>query len=327
MTLRIAVAAFASWLALSSCSSPDANNAASQGTGLDEVTASTSPSVSVTDVDPRLPELQEATIASPIEERLGLPSSPAEWFERYNEAERGYQEAIGQCIREEGFEYFEYGGYEPPSVEAIVLAAFAPEEELREIGYGVWISLDASIPFLLDPDYQPDGESRLGEYFATLSEGEQQAFSAVYDRCNAEAQQTSPPVGGELPEELLVELEDLWLRSTEGPESVAVWADWAACVEAQGFDASSRDDLSAGLRDEAARIQQELAELGVYDDALELRVESLRELETIIAAVDADCSAEVDLYERLREIQFEYETDWLDENESRVAFLLGETFD
>ncbi len=277
-----------------------------------------------TTIDATDPEFQNAEIVSPLEQRLGLPATPAEWAEQYQEAENGYQEYISACIRTEGFEYFIYGGYEPPTVEDITVAAFAPVDELRQEGYGVTATLEASLPFLIDPDYRPEGESALGDYFQTLTEDEQQAFTKVYDRCNQEAQEVSPAVGNEFPEELRDEFEELWYTSTQGPESVAVWDEWQQCMREKGYDTNDRDGLTTELHEEAADVQEEAIRTKRVTDSMVERLDQLRDSELRIAGHDADCSEGIQLIQRLQEIQYRYETEWLKENESRMALLLGE---
>ncbi len=109
------------------------------------------------------------------------------------------------------------------------------------------------------------------------------------------------------------------------PRLVAAIASWPECMAQRGHSYDSQDAIHQYLNSIAGPLRSRLRALGGPDriDAeFQADLDAFRALEADIAVADVACSDRVE--QVIREVRFEHEQRFLDENQARMAALLRE---
>ena len=266
-----------------------------------------------------VPPLPEPTQPEPAEPEVHALS----WYtdQVWNEHARVEQaeEIIAGCMAFNGFEYVPEVG-EPSAEEET-----DPRAELawaKRHGFGI---VDAFLEGAADVEPEMTGPN--AEYFAELDPEEQQEYRDALDGtqetgfegCRSEAQlftmNTDPArvYQDDTFRDLVAALGALPDEIAQDERVLAVTDDWAVCMSGHGYgDVTQRGELEAQLRDDfqAMPVQDEAS----LDEFLAREVHA--------ATAEVECLIETDWYDVTREVEAEYEEDFVDAHLAELEALV-----
>jgi hypothetical protein len=284
--------------------------------------------------------------AQSFEEALGLDQASME------KREAKVQEAIRQCMKDEGFEYI-------PDTSGEMRFSFGPgsgptgdPDFKRTKGYGITTTFGEEPPSARSADSDPNAKIR-----EALSEEDKRAYDIALHGQAEEDMKTGGPAGGGViirreaggdsegpgdggpdfssmgcfgkaekeipggPAELGSSLKDLFSRFESDPRVVSVNAKWRTCMSKAGYDQfDKQNDIPDYLFDKLQQLTggaDGVIRMGgdVDEDALS----ALQHEELTIARADDDCDKKVGLTKTSEKIRADLEQRFLDEHPNLTA--------
>jgi hypothetical protein len=279
--------------------------------------------------------------------------SPEEQEAQMNEQQQQAEELTATCMQEEGFEY-------APNTQAVSFSAgdgleWEPDDRawVTQYGYGVVHS-----PGM---DQEPAAESEYvdpnGDYLASLSESEQQAFSeALYGApmteemsegemveydwasagCSGRAQHEvagADPSQDEQFQPLFDAMNELWESTASSPAMVALDGEWATCMDAAGHPGfAAQAEAQESMYTAVNKIYEDsAADMGEFDgteappteDPNQPALDALAEEEVALALADLDCRESTDYRERQTESQRQAEEQFIADHKTELDALVA----
>jgi hypothetical protein len=247
---------------------------------------------------------------SPVEAAIGFDP-----FSDWNAD--AFNEAMGECLAEAGFEYF------PRERPEATASQFTSRDEAEEYGYGISLSFFGS-------DDQPTVTDPNTEYRAGLSSAAQAAYDLAYlgdgnrAGCIQQVQTELYGSSGEVAAPIGELIDTIRERLRADSRYLDAEADWSACMSRAGYDFRSRDDIQNVLQNSVNEL------LGAVPDPDNPNVvtytdvnpspefTALQQRERQIAVADFDCSTDSKLDEVAAAVTVELENRFLDENPSWI---------
>ena len=223
-----------------------------------------------------------------------------------------------ECMTEQGFRYEMVDWAVIDAEIDAALGSVSTDEIMATGGYGLADSLDASQ--VMESSYVDPNEA----IKASLSAEELEAWQRQYLVCVHEAQDAhfEPMV---IHQALSEDTKALRERIDADPRVTEAHAEWSACMAQHGHDYTNQEEIFEHLSPIADSLLARLRALGGPDhiDAeFQADLDAFRALEADIAVADVACSDRVE--QVIREVRFEHEQRFLDENQARMAALLRE---
>ncbi|WP_407358067.1 hypothetical protein LTA6_002702 [Microbacterium sp. LTA6] len=273
--------------------------------------------------------------------------SPEEQQKQFEEQNRKQEEAMAECMAEEGFEY-KPNTQNNGTVFSDDGGEWDPEsrEWVEKYGYGM-----VNSPWNEQMEENPPEETTdpNADYVASLSESEQTAYyetlygappeeeiaeGATYEYkwedagCQGRAQhevQGEDPWQSDEFTELREKMDKLWSGTQESPEFKELNAAWAACMAdagEPGFKAQSEASMS--ISDEQQKIYEAAYGDGstpvdpetVEDPSKSPEMKKLGEREVELALKDLECRKETSYLEKSLKIQFAQEEKFIADNKA-----------
>lgn len=286
----------------------------------------------------------EAEADEGLQDFLGLPdySEDQEAMEaRFAEQHREREEAIAECMAEQGFEYV-------PSEQPTMSASSHPrqemsEEEFRE-EYGFGLSTLDMEDTAVEEDMEADPNHEIQE---EMDEAERQAYQeALHGEqpdpdedgvaewepggCQAEAQDSGQDTAQRLSDELGDELREMGERAQADPRIREAEEGYLACMGDAGWDFSERHEAHQHIADQMNELRQEaFEEMPEFDPTEEPdeepppqpepdpdKLADLQAEELEVAQAEWDCISEHfgEDGELEQEVYAEYEREFIEEH-------------
>lgn len=268
---------------------------------------------------------------------LGVSGSPEDIGHRLREAENVRQEALRDCMAEQGFEYVPHTGDVGSVSEGSGLPTDLPTDEFRRrYGYGVATGFEASLN--LEPTPAPEDPNQA--IVAAMSDAERAAYERALHGdagtdgaprgCEAEAEEAAGAVPAVM-EEFGDELADLYARVEADTRVVEARSAWADCMEEAGYPFSDERAIEEELVGRMNTLYDAVAGEDVPEGSAvrvpggRLSAEQRAALDEVIAyeldVAEADLGCRGDLDEVTTEVRDEYEARFVDENRARLREL------
>lgn len=298
---------------------------------------------------------QEEIKPGPLDEYLQAIYGNQEWNEESaKDQDRQREELVAKCMKKEGFEYKPNTGNVSYASDSTGNGpAWGTREFAEQYGFGI-----VSWPGREDADSQPTENDYVdpnADYLATLSESEQAAFwEALYGPaptedelkqqesgegsqewtwekggCNGWAQhELTKDTGANFWEDpdfkdLVAAMQDMWSDSSSSPESVALNADWSACMTEAGFDGlTSRDQAQQSLYDKQNELYKQGPD-GVWNEPSKEDKDAFQKEEIKLAVADFDCAKKVNYTKRTTEIEHLKQQEFLDQHKAELDKALA----
>ncbi len=270
---------------------------------------------------------------SPIDELLGFETDPYRLSARYAEQAGRYVDDVDSCMDTEGFDGFRAETPELPRPEDLV--ADGPEFDLATIGYGPSIVLRSRFDAIESGASPVDEEqvelSGAGRYLADNPETDEDAFFTQLNECTDEAWQRHPPPTPSYPQQLAEEIGVLRTEARQTEPVQRAWAEWASCLQAEGYDVAGRQDMRELVEEAGLPLFEQLnawaaTTPGLSDQELETfasELDNLASFERTLVELDLDCAAASRADEITRQEIDRAEAAWIDANAERVELLLA----
>lgn len=277
--------------------------------------------------------------------------------EIFQEQQREIEELVAVCMQKEGFEYKpdtqNYGSIMSSDDEDG--PQWGSKEFAEQYGYGFtdspgMTSAEEDTQEYVDPN---------GDYLATLSESEQNAFyETLYGAGPTEEQMAEMEEGGsytsdwtqegcqgaarhevgqkqggtqaayEDPEfaDLFAAMQDIW--NTENNEEMAkLDSEWASCMADSGYpDFSKADDAQMSIMEASNELYSgggEYVEGEEPKEPSKKELDALKKREIELAVADFDCKKKVGYEEKQIKVMHEIEQKFVDENKAQLDAMLA----
>jgi hypothetical protein len=272
----------------------------------------------------------------PLDRLLGSTTEATELRRRWIAYRDGYPAAMTACVRAAGFGAFSEPVPDLPSDEELARVGADPRrfaEVLDDHAYGLSENVELQISNAAAPR-GGGAEGALPTWRQELSPTERAALLAVEQRCQSEALRRFPhPNSLDVDSTAFVEVQSI-RRSILGARPIAaIWQEWSTCLAGRGFHAPDRDALVTPMADRAAAVVDALDAAarsdGVLEDEHPAIVAARRALEPLAreerqaAAADAACSREVDLDQRVFDLQRRLEQAYIDEHGDELRSMVA----
>ncbi|MFV0373662.1 hypothetical protein [Microbacterium sp.] len=265
-------------------------------------------------------------------------------LERSNEQERQVQEAVAECMADEGFEYI-------PDTGAVTTYGAADEdmwkpddrEWVAQYGYGIVESPygDEAVPDEASPEEVDDPNA---EYVESLSAAEQEAYMDTlygpspteeqmndpdfdwdtWDRgCQGAAYESIDPAvsvfAAEEFQPLMTDLEALYASLDDAPERIELDREWSECMAEAGHGGfAKQSDAQESIMDELNAAWDDPERTG---DVAESDLAAISDKEVELALADLDCREKTDYMTRALRVQFALEQQFIDEHKAELDAL------
>ena len=276
----------------------------------------------------------EVSAASPLDELLGVVADPLDQHRAWERYAAGYPDAMTRCMRSRGYADFAEPAVEQPSLEELRRSAATTYGPDPEVGYGVAANLALQIDNALTDRSTTDGE--VPTWIRDLTAAEQQAFAEDSLGCQRQAGERFPhPVGRVVTSQAAMQELFSARQSIEGaPPMQELWREWAACMAAQGYSASTREALVRDLGERATeavgRLEGAMRRHGgpvPPDDPVIAEVRAAEDRlaaeEARLVADDLACARPIELDERLAATRHRLEQEYVDEHGDELRALLA----
>ncbi|GAA1113911.1 hypothetical protein [Arthrobacter flavus] len=293
---------------------------------------------STTPSDTTSTAVEESPLSEFFSSAYGGDLSPEEQEKKFAEDERQREELVAQCMTEEGFEY-------TPNLQSASMAVPAAGEEwdpesrewVSQYGYGM-----INYP---GRDDMPSGEEEYADanadYVSSLSESEQEAFyealsGPVPDEedipvdeeamewdwttagCYGWAENErgiEDPMASDAHKPLMDAMNGFYEDMMSSPELADVDAAWSSCMADAGQPGfSAQMDAQNSINDQMNSLYENTAETGPDEVAMT----ELGEKEIDLALVDLDCRDKTDYQEKLQDVQFAQEQQFVDDHKTEL---------
>jgi len=269
---------------------------------------------------------------------FGADLSPEEQGKKFAEDERQREDLVAQCMSEKGFEYI------PNLQDASVAVGSAdlewdPEsrEWVAQYGYGIINYPGRDMPTGEEGEYVDANAN----YVASLSASEQQAFNEALNGpaidpeempVDADAMEwdwttagcygwaenergTTDPLASDEHKPLMDAINELHENTMSSPELAEVDAAWSSCMMDAGQPGfSTQMDAQNSIVEESDALYEETGETEPDEAAMK----ELGDKETELALVDLDCREKTGYQEKLLDVQYEQEQQFVDDHKAEL---------
>lgn len=277
--------------------------------------------------------------------------TPEEMQSEFDDQNREIEEAVADCMAEEGFEYVPVLDNGSTVVTSDDEDEWDPDSRdwVAQYGYGF-----VNYPGRDDaPSEDEVFEDPNQEYLESLSESEQTAYNeALHGPMPTEEEYAEMEESGEMPEydwttagcygaasnavygddpgssdehqPLMDAMSAMWEDAQGHPDMADLDAAWASCMADAGHSGfSTQQDAQQSIMDEqnAAWENQEVPEDGEW---VEPDFTELGEREIEVALADFDCRDELDYADKQLDVQFELEERFIEEHKAELDAYLAD---
>ena len=271
-----------------------------------------------TSADPSPTQGTESSLASFFTEAFGVTSDPVVLAQQ----QRHMQDAVAECMHEDGFEYVPRIPEQDSAAPADDLPEWGTREFAEGYGYGITTLGDLAGPEPADPN---------ADLLASMSEeGRAEWETALYGAPSTDAEPAIGSAGclGEAQREvygggllgdprfleLSAELAPLYEAVDVDPRVVAVTAEWSICMGDAGHEVASPGEAVSELYTD-------------LEHALEIGEEApaaLTQREVLVATADHDCQAETGLAATRAEVERELEEQFVADHRTELEELAAD---
>lgn len=278
---------------------------------------------SVTEVE-KVDSLAPTVLVSPIDSTLGFITDVDDLKRYLENASEEHARLVNECMLERGWDDFHYDAIRPYSELDFVATPYRrSEQELRRFGYGAVYNAATSVEQafrLADLEANPPPIQAAPQ----RSEAAQQTRNHDSGDCLDFAAENAPDLPNRVPLSVQEIVYEFRASVADSAPVQLVWQQWSECMGSSGYHYADRQAIAQDFEQRSSPVQMAIMNGGTQLPSQELlaelgaQIDEIQAIESAVIDADVACSTEVALDDRIGEIVYQAEREFVEAQGDRL---------